>query len=318
MENTERSPQRDKVQVTLPKVQSSKRAEVHKVPIESLKPAYSPRLSGEDQAHIRRLAEIDTPLPPIIVHRSTMRVVDGMHRLRAAAIRGQREIAVMFFDGTEAEAFKQAVEANVRHGLPLPLPDRKAAAEQIIASHPQLSDRAIAGCTGLSAKTVRTIRSRSTADPTQSNTRIGVDGRQRPVNSAEGRRRAIEFITQNPEATVREIARCAEISVGTAHKVLSQMRHPPSARAPEEDSPAPGAQLVQTLRRDPSMRQTDGGRRLLQMFHLHLVIATDPSSMMDAIPEHCSRTVIELARQCSEAWDQFARELKHRSRPRQH
>jgi hypothetical protein len=59
------------------------------VPVLSLRPADSPRLNGEDKAHIARLAEMDTPLPPILVDRRTMRVIDGMHRLMAASLLGR-------------------------------------------------------------------------------------------------------------------------------------------------------------------------------------------------------------------------------------
>src|ERR1051326_1883704 len=55
------------------------------VPLLSLLPADSPRLNGEDRAHILRLAETETPLPPILVDKRTMRVIDGMHRLMAAS-----------------------------------------------------------------------------------------------------------------------------------------------------------------------------------------------------------------------------------------
>jgi hypothetical protein len=97
------------------------------VPVGIPLPADSPRLGGENRDHIRLLADATAPLPPILVHRSTMRVIDGMHRLRAAMLRGATEIAVEFFDGTEAEAFARAVRENVAHGLPLSRSDREAA-----------------------------------------------------------------------------------------------------------------------------------------------------------------------------------------------
>ena len=94
------------------------------VPIELLKFADSPRLEGEKPDHIRVLAGVDTDLPPILVHRQTMTVLDGMHRLRAAIQNGQREIRVQFFIGSHEDAFVAAVQANISHGLPLSLADR--------------------------------------------------------------------------------------------------------------------------------------------------------------------------------------------------
>lgn len=129
----------------------------------------SPRTGGRDEEHIARLAELDGPLPPILVERHTMRVIDGTHRLLAAVSKGQPAIEVEFFDGSSADAFLKAVEANVTHGLPLSLADRRAAAERIVTSHPHLSDRAIARTAGLGAKAVAAIRRRvaETADAPQ-------------------------------------------------------------------------------------------------------------------------------------------------------
>ncbi len=132
------------------------------VPILSLRPGESPRLEGEDKAHIARLAETETPLPPILVDRRSMRVIDGMHRLMAASLNGREAINIEFFDGSAADAFLRGVEANVTNGLPLSRADRRAAAARITTSHPHMSDRAIAVSAGLSAKTVASIRCRST------------------------------------------------------------------------------------------------------------------------------------------------------------
>src|SRR5438128_1449366 len=82
------------------------------VEISSLLPADSPRLAGEDTEHARTLAETGEDLPPILVHRPTMRIIDGMHRLRAAVLRGESQIEVYFFDGNTDAAFVLAVESN--------------------------------------------------------------------------------------------------------------------------------------------------------------------------------------------------------------
>jgi hypothetical protein len=149
------------------------------VPVFSLRPADSPRLNGEDKAHIARLAQTETPLPPILVDRRTMRVIDGMHRLMAASLHGREAIDVIFFDGNETDVFLRAVQENIAHGLPLSQADRRAAAERIIATHPHLSDRAIGHSAGLAAKTVAAIRKGSSEEIPQSNTRVGRDGRDR-------------------------------------------------------------------------------------------------------------------------------------------
>ncbi|WP_283133092.1 ParB/RepB/Spo0J family partition protein [Rhizohabitans arisaemae] len=189
-----------------------------------LHPGDSPRLSGEDEAHIRRLAETDATLPPILVHKPTLKVIDGMHRLRAAILRGHRSIEVEFFDGCEEDAFILAVKANIAHGMPLSLADRRAAALRILCSQPHMSDRAIAEAAGLSAKTVAGLRRHSTEEDPQSNSRLGKDGRRRPLSAVDGRRRAADVIAARPGATLREIAKDAEVSLGTAHDVRERMR----------------------------------------------------------------------------------------------
>ncbi|MFE3031354.1 ParB/RepB/Spo0J family partition protein [Streptomyces canus] len=193
------------------------------VPMLSLRPADSPRLNGEDKAHIMRLAEAETPLPPILVDRRSLQVIDGMHRLMAASLRGQETIDVVFFEGSEADIFLRAVQENVRHGLPLSRADRRAAAERIIASHPHLSDRAIGQTAGLAAKTVAAIRKISGESAPQPSVRVGRDGRVRPLDGRAGRRRAAELLADQPNASLRDVARAAGISPATAFDVRKRL-----------------------------------------------------------------------------------------------
>jgi hypothetical protein len=118
-----------------------------------------------------------------------------------------------------------AVEANVTHGLPLSLADRRAAAERIVTSHPHLSDRAIARTAGLGAKAVAAIRRRvaETADGPQLQAGVGRDGKVRPLNSLEGRSRAAERLAERPEASLREVARLAGISPATVSDVRRRL-----------------------------------------------------------------------------------------------
>ncbi|HEU5160908.1 MAG TPA: ParB/RepB/Spo0J family partition protein [Streptosporangiaceae bacterium] len=318
------------------------------VPISSLLPADSPRLLGIDEEHIRRLAEMETTLPPILVHRDTMRVIDGMHRLRAAILTGKREIQVEFFDGSEEEAFIQAVRANIVHGLPLTLADRRAAASRILSTHPHLSDRAIGSYTGLSDKTVSAIRSRSTSEITQLSRRVGADGRIRPLNSHEGRRRAAEVIAARPDASLREVAATAGISVGTAHDVRQRIRRgedpirnvdskigrpdtesafsaaaePPALEPVERRNPRPADNsedidtraILNSLARDPSLKQTDAGRELLRWLHTHVVSTGDWDRLLAAVPPYRLKSLATLALLCGDVWHQFAQELECRER----
>ncbi|MGW1188334.1 ParB/RepB/Spo0J family partition protein [Streptomyces sp. NPDC002559] len=196
------------------------------VPVDALLDGASPRLRGVDQEHVAVLAEAADTLPPIVVHHPSMRVIDGVHRLHAARRMGRRTIDVVWFDGTEAEAFLHAVEANIRHGLPLTLADRKDAARRVLRSHPQWSDRAIAGRTGLSGKTVGVLRRAQVlesggATGAGGEVRIGSDGRARALNPAKGRLRCWDVLVERggDVPPLREIAGAAGVSVETARDV---------------------------------------------------------------------------------------------------
>lgn len=202
---------------------SSEGPPVETVSLQALRSADSPRTCSEDPDHIRALAQLDAAaLPPIVVHRATMRVVDGTQRVRAAVLRGDEEIEARFVEGREEDMFLLAVRLNIAHGLPLSLTERRSAAERILASHPQWSDRAVAAATGLSAATVRDLR-KGAPGPDPESVRIGRDGKRRPVSSAEGRRSAGELIRQNPKAPLRQIAKQAGISLGTAFDVRARI-----------------------------------------------------------------------------------------------
>jgi len=301
------------------------------VSIRSLLSSDSPRLEGENDAHTHVLAESEARFPPIVVHRDTMRVIDGAHRLRAAVLRGENEIEVRFFDGNEADAFVLAVEANIAHGLPLSLADRTVAAERIITSHPQWSDRAIASVTGLAAKTVGTIRRRATGDVHQLRTRVGRDGRARPLDAAGGRRRASTLMRENPTASLRQIAAKAGISQGTARDVRDRLARGEDPVPPQQQrtlrpksqcervSPLAGRQLSPTtasaqdrsvllerLKQDPSLRFTETGRSLIRLLDVHSLGEHEWSQLLDTVPSHCRGTVAELVRACAEIWQELA------------
>jgi ParB-like chromosome segregation protein Spo0J len=322
-------------------------AAVVAVPVLSLRPADSPRLSGEDKAHIARLAETETPLPPILVDRRTMRVIDGMHRLMAASLQGRETIDVTFFDGNEADVFLRAVQENIAHGLPLSQADRRAAAERIIASHPHMSDRAIGHSAGLAAKTVASIRKGSSEDIPQSNARVGRDGRVRPLDSGAGRRRAAELLTQQPEASLRDVARAAGVSPATVLDVRKRLERgePPVPEKPaatgvrksaggngaEADTDGDGASVqairfssraaaspdpaaaVEKLLRDPSLRN-ERGKGMLRLLQINAVGAEQLPDVAAAVPPHCLGIVEQLARQYAKMWQDFARELDGRAR----
>ncbi|MEO3928566.1 ParB N-terminal domain-containing protein [Micromonosporaceae bacterium B7E4] len=308
------------------------------MPIGSLQQADSPRLDGANEEHVRLLAETEAALPPIIVHRATMRVIDGMHRVRAATLRGESTIEVQFYDGPEHDAFLVAVWANMAHGLPLSLADREAAAARIVGSHPWWSNKAIAGVTGLAASTVAAVRLRTGGDG-QDGARVGRDGRTRPVDSVKGRIAASEIIAQRPGASLRQIAREAGISPTTARDVRERIRRgddpvPPGCRvsgpartsavdragnsrrgAGPPDTPVPDARaILKGLSNDPSLRFTESGRALWRWLLPRAVGIDGWVDLADVVPPHCAYSLAKLARRCAGDWTALAEHLEEKTR----
>ncbi|TLS43851.1 chromosome partitioning protein ParB [Streptomyces montanus] len=186
-------------------------------------PSFPLRAGGENPEHVQLLAQTDGEVDPLLVHRPTMRVIDGTHRLRALVSQGRTDVAVRFFDGSEADAFVLAVQLNTRHGLPLTLAERKAAAQRILGSHSHWSDRAIAERTGLNAKTVGRIRRLSEDPGTHSDSRMGLDGKVRPVSTVEGRRSAALLLTAHPDISLRELSRRTGLALGTVKDVRERL-----------------------------------------------------------------------------------------------
>ncbi|WP_234336437.1 ParB/RepB/Spo0J family partition protein [Streptomyces sp. NRRL S-920] len=305
---------------------------VVEVEIDSLSTADSPRTSGVDPDHVEALAVVQTPLPPITVHRPTMRVIDGLHRLRAAELRGARKIAVKYFDGAEDDAFVLAVESNVTHGLPLTTADRKRAAARIVATHPQWSDRMIASVSGIAPGTVADIRRREPGSKTGDGSRIGHDGRVRPINGAEGRRLASELIAQNPGLSLRQVARVASISPETVRDVRNRMmrgedpvvrrgrqsggehrviapRVRPSA-VPDRDAAQDRAAAVKRLKADPALRFSEVGRTLLRLLNIHTISMEEWDQIIDKVPPHCRGVVAYLAGESAEMWAEVATRMQ--------
>lgn len=321
---------------------------VETVPVSSLLPADSPRRLGESAQHIRMLSDTEDTLPPVIVHRATMRVVDGMHRLQAAMARGEENIRVRFFDGDEHDAFVVAVKENTVHGLPLSTADRVAAAARILRSHPHWSDRAIAKISGLSARKVADIRRAVLPQDAQPTARLGRDGRTRPLDGSAGRIRAAELIVKEPHASLRKIAQQAGISPGTVRDVRDRLRRgedplprtlrpqtaeefdvtpddwtgvqtrPSPTRSPLP--PAPGPERahgrrspLNTLMKDPSLRSAERGRHLLRLLSVSASLTQSSEWLVGVVPEHCVNLVCQVAMENVAVWEKFVEDLQRRT-----
>jgi hypothetical protein len=266
-----------------------------------------------------------------------MQIIDGFHRVSAAAQKGLDEIDGIFLDEPWESAFLVAVQANVTHGLPLSLADRRAAAVKIVRTHSELSDRAVGAITGLSAKTIRDVRFSSPQAP-MCDRRVGRDGRVRPLNAAVGRQLAVEYLASHPEASLREIAAAVGISTGTARDVRARLTRGddpvPTPAAEKRDAhqqpgfshprpaltnfgyPADVNPILATLSKDPALRMSNAGRELLRWLQHHAVNSIDSVKVVENVPDHCVEHLVQLASRCSANWARIAHDLAQSSQQR--
>ena len=288
----------------------------------------SPRVNGVDPRHVAVLAQLDpAALPPVVVQRGTLRVVDGAHRVHAARLRAETCVAVEIVEGDDEELFVQAVCRNAEHGLPLSLEDRRSACRRILRTHPDWSNRRIAGLVGLSPNTVgsaRRLRCDEEAEPTA---RLGRDGRVYRTGGGRAVERVRTALAANPSASVREVAATAGISVGRAHSLRRELLAArggtgpvaPASTGADAGASGPGAEaivaLVGALAADPSLRHTEQGRALLQLVVPQALEPVRWRSLLEAVPSHRAEDVIELSQGLARTWSLFAEELRRRFRP---
>jgi ParB-like chromosome segregation protein Spo0J len=317
------------------------------VPLNSLRPGFFLRQSGTDAAHVQLLADAAGAgeLPAIFVQKRTMRVIDGMHRIEAAKLRGEKIISARIVVCSDEEAYVLAVKTNTLHGLPLSRADRISGAKRILAWHRDWSDRAVAAATGLSAKTIAGLRYRSADDVQDITKRLGRDGKRHPVTALEGRKRAVEYLTARPDASLREVAREADVSLGTVHDVRSRLRRglDPVAvgrREPLDQDPAPSPAplrpapdnttnlfsrrrtnlppswtvIAPKLANDPCIKYTQSGRAFLRWMAMHVTHPGEWKEFSETVPAHWAEDMSQIAESVSESWREFAVHLRTRQR----
>jgi hypothetical protein len=314
------------------------------IPICSLMPGFHLRREGTDANHVRLLADAagSVRLPSILIQKSGSRIIDGMHRLEVAKLRGECDISARIVDCTDEVALVLAVRSNTLHGLPLSRTDRISSAKRILATHADWSDRSVAEITGLSAKAIASIRNRTTDDAQFNGKRLGRDGKRRPVVPGEGRLRAADYINAHPGASLRQVAKETDVSLGTVHDVRERIRRGAeyAAQAPERRTaqlagrtaavaacpPVPArvihpetgkrtapplawSAISAKLASDPAVRYTEGGRAFLRWMAAHSMQADEWREFIDAVPRYWLKDVGRIAASMSEEWRQFAEQL---------
>src|SRR5215208_5692953 len=135
--------------------------ETVRIPIDQIFPAegYQPRLKGLEEKHIRLLLTSDPATwPPLVVtpKEGGYAIIDGFHRYEAAKRLGLGDLPCQV---ESSAGYPEAFAANIKHGLPLSLEDRKAYARWLYdhetANGEKLSYREIGRRSGLSDKTAK-------------------------------------------------------------------------------------------------------------------------------------------------------------------
>lgn len=317
---------------------------VVEIAISALERGLFQRGSGTDPTHVKLLADAAgaSELPPIVVQEDNLRIVDGMHRLEAAKMRGETIIRARLVSCSDEDAFILAVKSNTLHGLPLSRADRIFGAQQILAWHPEWSDRAVGVAAGLGTRAIAALRRRLDDSGQQSGKRLGRDGKRHPVAGIEGRRRAADYIASRPDASLREIAREADVSLGTARDVRVRLQrglepvtvgqqassaessvaaYPTSNGQQQEDgrrdvrriaSGRDWAAISAKLMNDPSLKYSEGGRAFIRWMALYAMHANEWRGYIDAVPAHWMNDISLVADSVREELAEFADQLRRR------
>jgi hypothetical protein len=295
------------------------------VAVKTLTAGYSPRRGGVSPAHVQRLMETGGDWPPLLVRRSALTVIDGAHRLAAARALGLATVAVVYFEGNDAEARIEAIRGNKSHGLPLTLPDRKQAAIDVIAQHPDWSDGRVAEICSLSPKTIASLRVTNAPAEAgrpgrpESASRLGRDGRRHPVGPIPPRDRVAQALAEDPGASLRTIAKRVGVSpetVRTVRRKLGRAGLPgdrPPSQLPTIDPELLGTRPArQSWSRDRALASTTDGARFAAWFDRYDV---DESALWEhprAVPTSRTYEVTDEARRRARFWTDFADRVEGR------
>lgn len=118
-------------------------------------PDYQPRSAGLSESHVRLLMESEpaTWIALLVApDDKAFVIIDGFHRFEAGRRLGLAALHCVVVPGA---GYPEAVAANLRHGLPLSIFDRKDAARWWAEQEPDLSYREIGRRAGLSDKTAK-------------------------------------------------------------------------------------------------------------------------------------------------------------------
>lgn len=291
---------------------------VVRLPIERVHVGESARLGERSSVHIALVAELAGGWEPLLVTRDG-RIIDGHYRYLAARRLGLRHLECVLFDGDERSAFIEAVRRNIAHGLPLTLQERKGAATRVLTFDPTWSDRKIAKVCGLDHKTVGRLR-QGVARPggviPHLDKRRGLDGKYQAANASRTRARIVEAIEADPDASLRQLARCAGSSPETVRKVRRQLEQGSrqSLTAHPAVIPSPGHPVTARVSpsRDAAFVSTDAGMSFATWFE-RTSISGDWLDHVQSVPLSRVYEIADEALRRAAAWKDFADALTVRA-----
>lgn len=286
-------------------------------------------MSGLVEAHVSALAACCGHLPPVLVRRGDLSVVDGAHRLAAARRLGMSAVLVEWFEGTWVEALQSFLARNTSDGLAVSVDDRQRGVRRLLAGQPDWSDRRIAQICGVSPKMVARMRSNDEGPHSDSPCakRIGRDGRARPVRAGVMRSRIAEALSRDPQASLRSIASQLGVSPETVRSVRMEREAPQQAGFRDAVVGAPDMSPVGCLVRqlpteplppawhqDMAFTSTRQGMSFVEWFD-----ATDVAAdcgRADDVPLSRVYDIADEARRRATFWSEFALTLEARTRRR--
>jgi ParB-like nuclease domain len=290
------------------------------IDVQQLKAGESIRLGDLNKAHLETIISLAGSWPPLLVHGVENTIIDGHYRYQAAIALGLTEIECEIFEGKPDDAYIEAIRRNVARGLPLSLVEREQAATQILQMRIDWSDRQIAYLCALSPRTVARIRSTrdslrsvtqmycSTDENARSNTRIGRDGKRRPVDSHLNRDKIAEALVKNPDASLRYVARLTGTSPSTVRSVREKALL--IAQNDGDFSPSHGGESDQPA--DNAVQSTTVGRQLAKWFSA-VAIGEEWHEHVCAVPLSRIYEFADEARIRSKRWQDFASALEART-----
>ncbi|WP_052711034.1 ParB N-terminal domain-containing protein [Pseudofrankia sp. DC12] len=268
--------------------------------------------------HVEALAHTGGDWPPILVRREDHTIVDGFYRYLAARQLGYGEMDCVYFDGRSEEAFLEAVRRNLRHGLPLSLREREAAAHQALAFHPDWSDRRLGEACGLAPGTVGRLRDANGCAPEQNgqlNVRLGRDGKRYPVDPDASRERIIRLLREEPDRSLRSVAQATGTSPSTVRAVKMGLARPAAAPPPVALVKSPAVAVPPRSRTgDPAAFPAAEVATFTRWFE-RTDVTDEWRELVPSVPAAKVREVLDEARRRARSWLEFASALEAEMHP---